>query len=254
MRSRRPPFRTISNINATQKNSSHVARYINAAQKAHTVVPKSNYRVIVYKSPENEITPNEDFLNHFKRVTSKYPYGNGYIDIRGAIQEGDPEWQEDFDLDAVVFSEKQVRRIRVLIVPAERYIAIDEMGRLILGEEFDLRNKVLGPGFSYSVLRSYDAFKRLYSDTTEIPKRFNVIFGFTYHLSRNSRWMTHHGRGWGGEKMVAGLAQRWKGLLKQHSSQHLGLDLEFSYPAVTHFLEDFKKAVETFETYGDPQL
>jgi hypothetical protein len=210
--------------------------------------------VVIYKSPEIETTPNEDFLNRFKTVTSRYPYGTGYIDIRGAIQEGDPEWREDFDVDAVLFSEEQVRRIRVLIVPAELYIAIDEMGRLILGQEFDRRNKVFGPGFSYSVLRSYDSFKRLYSDTTEIPKRFNVLFGFTYHLSRNSRWMIQHGRGWGGEKMVAGLALRWKDLLRKHSSQQLRRDLEFSYPAVTHFLEDFKKAVERVETYGDSQL
>jgi hypothetical protein len=54
--------------------------------------------------------------------------------------------------------------------------------------------------------------------------------------------------------MVAGLALRWKDLFKKNSSQQLRRDLEFSYPAVTHFLEDFKKAVEKIETYGHSQL
>jgi hypothetical protein len=214
-----------------------------------------NRLIKIYDSPTEKETI-EDFLQRFKTVvSSRYPYGTGYLDIRGAIQEGDSEWRNDFDLDKVSFTEAQVRRIRVLIVPMERCRAMDDMGKLILGEEeFHRRKKEYTTGFSYSVLRSYLTLKRIYSQTeNDIPKRFNLLFGFTYHLYRNPRWMTHHGRGWGGENILTGLALWWKDLLKQ-SAQELALDLEFSYPAVMHFLEDFKKSVESVEKYGDPRL
>jgi hypothetical protein len=246
--SSRQPFLNISN--------SVVAP---TTRTARAVMPaRSNYRVSTHKSLEKKTTPNEDFLNRIKKVVDRYPFGTGYLDIRAAIQEGDSEWCEEgfFSLDKVTFTEGQMRRIRVLIVSVERYAAMDEMGKLILGKEFHCRPKTFGPGFSYSVLRRYDTFKELYyySKESTTPKcLFNMLFGFTYHLYRNPRWMTHHSRGWGGEKMVTGLTSQWKELMK-HSTQTLGLDLEFSYPAVMYFLQDFKKKVERVETYGDPRL
>jgi hypothetical protein len=242
-------------------SSSHPLRNIGNSydsRPAHNKASDHINRLIkIYESPpEKKITPIEDFLQRFKTVvSSRYPYGTGYIDIRGAIQEGDSEWRNDLDLDEVSFTKAQVRRIRVLILPMERCRAMDDMGILILGEEeFHRRNKEYTTGFSYSVLRSYLTLKRIYSQTEkDIPKRFNLLFGFTYHLYRNPRWMTHHGRDLGGENILTGLALWWKDLLKQ-SAQELALDLEFSYPAVMHFVEDFKKSVESVEKYGDPRL
>ena len=82
-----------------------------------------------------------------------------------------------------------------------------------------------------------------------------MLFGFNYNLSRNRRWLTHNGRGWGGEKMITGLALRWKHLLK-YSTEHIimELDWEFSHPAVLYFVENFKITVETAEMFGNPKL
>jgi hypothetical protein len=187
-------------------------------------------------------------------MATGYPYGTGHLDLRAAIQEGDPEFKGSLDLDEIVFSEAQVQRIQVLIVPMDRYSSVDEMGLLLLGKQFGRRDKVFGPGYSYHVLRTYnDVFKQRYGNVSESKKRFNMMFGYSYHLYRNDWWMTHHGRGWGGEKMVVGLAFRWKELFKT-SARHLGLDEEFSYPAVRYFLEEFKRKVESVETYGEPPL
>lgn len=186
--------RSLKNTRTTKKNNQHLNRYINATRKTQVVVLKSNYGVIIDKPTKAKTNPSDDFLNRFNKVKNRYTSTEtSYIDIRGAIQEGDSESREDFDLDAVTFTEKQVRRIRVLILPSERCAVIDDMGKLILGQEFGRRRKVFGPGFWHSLLRSYDTFKQLLSDTVDPFKLFNMFFGFTYQLSRNPRWMTH---GW----------------------------------------------------------
>ena len=61
-------------------------------------------------------------------------------------------------------------------------------------------------------------------------------------------------RGWGRQRMVEGLAIRWKNLLNNRTPEGLGLDLEFSYPAVAALLHSFKQKVEHAPTFGDPPM
>ena len=235
----------------------------NSSSPSSLVFPQAAYRVVIYNSSSSsapplpipsKTRPNEVFLTRLNSVMAiGYPLGTGYLDIRGAIQEGDAEWTENLDLDHIDFTDDQVKRIRVLIMPRERYTSKDEMGILLLGNQFHRRHKNFTAGFSYHVLRAYDLFKDRYAKTSTKRERFNMLFGFTFHLHSNDWWMTHHGRGWGGEAMVARLARHWKQLL-QNETSHLGLDTEFSYPAVKYFLEDFKRKVEQVEMYGEPPM
>ena len=54
------------------------------------------------------------------------------------------------------------------------------------------------------------------------------------------------------ERMVAALARHWRNLLKKNSPEELGLDTEFSHPALLYFLRSFKKQAESVDTFTDP--
>ncbi|MGK3736519.1 MAG: hypothetical protein ACI90V_003361 [Bacillariaceae sp.] len=191
-------------------------------------------------------SPAEVFLNRLADVLSdQYPPDTNHMVLRDTI-----------DVDFIPLnslSETQIGTIRVMMIPNKRKKTMDGMGRLILGANFDRDQPNYVQGFWYSVLRSYDTFKQIYAAEKHVTERFDMLFGFSYNLFKNQRWLTHNGRGWGGEKMIVGLALRWKHVLK-YSPEKIGLDQEFSYPAVLWFVEEFKLAVENAEMYGNPKL
>ena len=158
------------------------------------------------------------------------------------------------EISLASLSKKQVDKIRVMMVTPKRQQVMDDMGRMILGPKFGLKRFNYPPGFWYTVLRCHHTFQKEYGKEKELANCFDMLFGFTYHLSKHPRWLTHHGRAWGGEKMVANLGKNWKDLLKNSSTNQLGLDDEFSLPAAIFFLEEFKTTVESAEMYGDPKL
>jgi hypothetical protein len=198
-----------------------------------------------------------DFLEHFDYVlTKRYAEGTDFLLIRDVIFSDDDDNRDgassEINLDEL--SNEQLTTIRVLIVPIQRQETMDQMGKLILGTNFGRNNIPYDRNFWFSVLKSYDTFKMFYAqESSDLATRFNLLFGFTFHLSNHPHWMNHHARGWGGEKMVSGLANKWKQLMRCLPG-HMGLDIEYSYPAVLCFLEEFKTTVESVNTYGDPKL
>jgi hypothetical protein len=207
---------------------------------------------------DSKKSPSEIFSDRFMHVLSYYPSDSEYIVVRDAILDPDNENEASEASDANEISltsltMKQVETIRLMIVTPTRMQVMDDMGKLILGPKFGRKNVSSGPGFWYSVLRSYSTFKQLFAAEQDVCRRFDMLFGFTYYLAEHPRWVSQHGRGWGGEKMVAGLAMRWKHVLK-HSAQELLLDKEFSLPATLCLLDEFQMTVESAEMYGDPPL
>ncbi|KAL3906817.1 MAG: hypothetical protein SGARI_003830 [Bacillariaceae sp.] len=203
-------------------------------------------------------SPSAIFQERFANVLSYYPANSDYLVIRDAII--DEEIHDDADSNSshevpiTSLTMEQLNTIRVLVVTPIRQERMDEMGRLILGSKFGEQNQFsYGPGFWYTVLRSYAQFKTIFGTEKDVGTRFDLIFGFTRYLSMHTRWLTHHGRKWGGESMISGLALRWKHML-QYSAKELELDEEFSLPAVLCFLEEFQTTVESAEMYGDPPL
>lgn len=201
-------------------------------------------------------SPTELFSDHFMHVLSYYPSDSDYLVIRDAVLDDDDATMETRDPRQISLSSismEQVETIRLMIVTPTRLQMMDGMGKLILGPKFGRTKISNGPGFWHSVLRSYATFKQLFANEKETSRRFDMLFGFTYYLAEYPRWISQHGRGWGGETMVAGLAMRWKHILK-HSPHELLLDEEFSLPATTCLLEEFRLMVESAEMYGDPAL
>jgi hypothetical protein len=202
-------------------------------------------------------SPAKDFMEQFDYVLSKrYPKGTDFLIIRDVFSPSidDHGGVVPMEINLDELSKEQLSTIRVLIIPLQRQETMDEMGKLILGDRFGRNNIRYDRNFWFSILKSYGIFKRFYAiKSSDMEARFNLLFGFTYHLSKHPHWMNHHARGWGGEKMVSGLASRWKQLLKCLPGQ-MGLDSEFSYPAVLCFLQEFKTTVENVNTNGDPKL
>ena len=54
--------------------------------------------------------------------------------------------------------------------------------------------------------------------------------------------------------MVSTLARHWRDLLQRHFPEELGLDRDFSYPAVLAFLRNFKKQIESIDVFGSEPI
>jgi hypothetical protein len=201
-------------------------------------------------------SPSQTFSDRFMHVLSYYPSDSEYIVIRDAVLDTHDENMYAADPNRISLSSltmEQVDSIRLMIVTPKRMLVMNDMGRMIFGPNFGQKNLNNGPGFWYSVLRSYFSFKQVFATEKDASRRFDLLFGFTYYLAEYPHWLTQHGRGWGGEKMVSGLAMRWKHILKL-SAQELWLDEEFSLPATLCLLDEFRTMVESAEMHGDPPL
>jgi hypothetical protein len=84
-------------------------------------------------------------------------------------------------------------------------------------------------------------------------KQFNLLFGFTNAISENDIWAHDHESEWGGEMMIKSLGRKWKVLMSK-TPELLGIDPEFTLPAVKVFLKDFKEKVEAIDTCDDPEM
>lgn len=208
----------------------------------------------------NNKSPYDQLAEALEQV-SKQQGDCGYMLVKG-VDVGD-----DYDNDASSEEQKRVLQnlpkaavdvMRVIMMPKERADAMEEMAKLILGEQYGDSFMMFNTTFSYEVLSAFDEFKRVYNKTKNAKEKLNLILGFTSALEDYDVWMHDHEVGWGSEfgggKMISGLARMWKNLLGKYSAQELGLDTEFSEPGVKAFLKNFKKTVESVDMYDEPSL
>ena len=179
-------------------------------------------------------------------------HGVGYSLVRGvarATQDDDYEEAEEETFDPTKCSQAQVDHVRVIVITKERQECMDEMGRLILGEQFGAQLMSFSTSFSYHVLGAWSQFSKLYHQTMDWKRKFDLLLGFTDTLKEHDVWIHDHEVGWGGEKMVKQLALCWKTILTK-TDEDLGIDREYTRPGIVALLEQFKEAVESVETYG----
>jgi hypothetical protein len=188
---------------------------------------------------------------------SNHPEGTGLLYIREIFEPGDPEF--DF-LEATInvsqLTQEQVDRLQIMIVPQRREEIL--LGYLDYQEASDkLLALVQSPSSDPAVLRNFESFQRRYASTTDMTERLDILFGFTFAIQKHSGWMYYQGNKTPRARatMVASLARQWRHLLHTYCPDQLGLDREFSYPAVLTFLQRFKDQVETtIDTFGDAPI
>jgi hypothetical protein len=215
------------------------------------------------------------FQRTFFSALSKYPPNTQYLLIQDVVLSTEEDSmmddsssttgskEEEMEIPLESLSSDEIGTLRVIMMPPKRQAVMQRMNNLLLGDSmsnglYSLDQQhhhiVHRPSFWYQVLQRANAFKREYASTVNSSDRFDMMFGFTWCLATNPAWLTQHARGWKGEQMVSSLAIRWKNLLKYDSVQLGILDDEFSFPALICFLDNFKAAVESTETYGEPKM
>jgi hypothetical protein len=55
-------------------------------------------------------------------------------------------------------------------------------------------------------------------------------------------------------KVLSALARYWRHILRNNFPEELGLDIEFSYPAVCSFLDSMKGHIENIDMHDLPSL
>jgi hypothetical protein len=188
-------------------------------------------------------------LRHVLR--SHYPSGASLIYVREIFEPSDPEFRapslmKSPIVDVTTITREQIDRLRFVIV--------DEPCREIMISYLGYYERLHYTNVAFQVVDDFSRFKSKYSKIKESREKFIKLFCFTFTLHRFDSWMHRIERGWGRQRMVEGIAKRWKNLLSNRTPEELGLDTKFSYPAVVALLQSFKRKVESAPTYGDPLM
>ena len=189
-------------------------------------------------------------LRHVLR--SHYPSGASLIYVREIFEPSDPEFRppslmlKSSTIDVTTITREQIDRLRFVIV--------DEPCREIMISYLGYFERLYYTNVAFQVVDDFSRFKSKYSKIKESREKFIKLFCLTFTLHRFDSWMHRVERGWGRQRMVEGIAKRWKNLLYNRTPEDLGLDTKFSYPAVVALLQSFKRKVECAPTYGDPSM
>jgi hypothetical protein len=221
-------------------------------------------------------SPFELKMQELKSVLQqKYPQGAGLVYVREFLEPADP----DFPLArttgvagggcsssgaALVNNENNSNGQCPTLVVHVSTLSREQVGRLRLLIVGDKRRDVLVSTLRFystlpyhsqaSVVDHFESFKAAYAKTRDHRKKVDSLLAVTMALHKYRGWMYRLDRGLGRSKMVESLATRWKNLLSTKTPMEMGLDEEFSFPAVMALLQDFKRTVESAPTYGDPKM
>jgi hypothetical protein len=201
-------------------------------------------------------SPFEVMLERLKKVTSRksqYPTGSAIIYLREIFEPVDPDFQivVGSNVDATQLSQEQVDRLRVMIIPRRREEVLVEYlnyyGRAHIQPH--LFKEQLA-----DISKNFDGFRRRYSQMRTVKEKLDLLFGFSFAIRTHPEWLCKcdelHGRG----RMVLALARHWRNLLEKYYPDQLGLDEEFSYPALRYFLSTLKREIESIDTMGEEPL
>mmetsp|Transcript_619 Transcript_619/g.877 ORF Transcript_619/g.877 Transcript_619/m.877 type:complete len:520 (-) Transcript_619:127-1686(-) len=212
----------------------------------------------VMSHPQVLLTPYQIKMDRIRVVMEQHK-ASGYSIIRGvSCSNGEDDDHEDDEenIDVNQLTQEQMNVLRVILYTPQREQMVDEYSRLVLGDKYGQDVLMFDTNFSYHVLHSYQVFRSKYSKVRDAAVKFDMLLAFTDSIKEHDVWMHDHEVGWGGEKMVVGLARTWKNMLSRTDEQ-LGIDTEFSRPGVMALLEDFKTAVEGAHTIvgnAEPQM
>jgi hypothetical protein len=186
-------------------------------------------------------------------LQTKYPKGASLIYVREIFEPTDHDFgmtssmlPRPQSIDVTKLTRQQVDRIRLMVVDDQRRETMTSFLSFYQVQPF--------PSRALQAVDHFADFKTKYSKIRDFKMKFNRLFSFTFTLNRFDGWLYRVDRGWGRQKLVEGVALRWKNLLKSHTPDELGIDEDFSFQAVLALLQIFKNKVESAPTFGDPQM
>jgi hypothetical protein len=208
-----------------------------------------------YKCPIQK-SPFEVMLECLENVTnrkSQYPTGSAIIYLREIFEPVDHDFQMlvGSSVDATQLSQDQVDRLRIMILPRRREEILVEY--LNYYGKAHRRANLLKEHFA-DISKNFDGFRRRYSSMRAAKDKLDVLFGFSFAIRTYPEWIYQCDDLNGRARMVLALARHWRNLLEKYNPEQLGLDEEFSYPALRYFLSTLKREIESMETTGEEPL
>lgn len=245
------PISSTSDIMEASSVSPESLDYLHHEHRDDEDLPSSKR----HKPANSHKSPYDIAMEHLQLICDRCS-GVGYSLIRGVARgtkqnddedDDDDEIADDDDFDPTECSQEQVDHVRVIIITKERQDRMEEMSKLILGEQHGQDFMTFNTSFSNRVISAWNAFTVRFQQALEWQEKFDLLLGFTDTLKEHDFWMNDHEVGWGGEKMVEQLGRSWK-LMLERGNDELGIDSEYTRPGVVALLEQFKEAIESVES------
>ena len=149
---------------------------------------------------------------------------------------------DDDDDDPATYTEEQVSACRFVLIKEALATALDSMGDLVLGEQADSPVMMFNTSFSYDVMDSITVvleLSRLCKNNWS--QKFNTLFAYTFTIKQYDAWI-YDNEGLP-QDFFTSLGKEWSKILSK-TDLELGIDSEFTRPAVVEFLSKFKEEVE----------
>lgn len=180
--------------------------------------------------------PCEVFFEKKSKFMNDNPQYLGSVLVAGLAREDGTEQDED----PTKLTTEQMDSLRYVLITQNRSDKLDEMRELILGDQVDSCCLMFTTSFSYHIMDSLYTIKQMLAQE-QSDKQLDILFAYTYTIKEHNYWM-HDNEG-GMDDFTSDLAGIWKRLLKKTNDQ-LGIDAEFTRPALLKVLAQFKKKVE----------
>jgi hypothetical protein len=132
--------------------------------------------------------------------------------------------------------------LRFIMITQNRADKLDEMQALILGDQKGSSFMMFNTSFSYTVHDSLETIKSLLKKAKTPSQKLDLLFAYTHTVKEYDVWMQDNEGDMG--EFTKGLAAIWKRFLKG-TDEDLGIDAEFTKPALEEFLKQFKTSVES---------
>lgn len=172
------------------------------------------------------------------------PNAVGTMLVQGA-RDGDEDHDDEGERPVMTnqqLTEAQVGRIRLVIVSQDLKQRLDQAEELLLGEQYGEEILMFDTAFGDDAMDCIDWTVREFPKLRDWNQRLNHLLASTDVLNRHDCWLHGHESGWGGEEPLEAFAALWRSVLQQ-SSASLGIDDEFTRPAVQCLLRMFAAKV-----------
>jgi hypothetical protein len=149
----------------------------------------------------------ECLLESLNLITIRYPVDTALLYIREIIEPGDLEYGlfvgGTRSIEASRLSEKQVSRLRIMILPKRREDILVSYLHQYKMLKFSSR-------FLSKVVKDFATFQQKYSKSTSLKEKFDLLFGFSYAIHKYSAWMYRYERSRSREKVSRIGLEAWR--------------------------------------------
>jgi hypothetical protein len=142
------------------------------------------------------------------------------------------------------YTEADMEKLRFILFTARRKQYLDDMDKLILGDQHGDSVQMFTTSFSYHVFSVVPREITKIHNKSSLPDKFDHLLGLTKAIKGNDVWMHDYEDGETLKRMLSALGRLWKSVLT-HSNEDLEIDAEFTRPGVEAMLKDFTKEVKS---------